>query len=268
MCQSGKEFEDISYSGIIKNCVGAVDGDLLSIITPQKSQTKNVRSYFSSHYQKHGVNIQACCDTKGRFTFLGVGGPGVTNDCQGIEECGLFDKIDALPTVYVTIADCAYQPTEYLVPIFGGDLVLHKDEDNFNFFASQLRIRIEMAFGVMTRKWGILQRPLTTSLASIPHIICRIACLHKFCINERLESMATSTTSMQQESYFNGREESLLSPAQLASMYAAAEAEHREMLSEEYAQWSVAPDELVSAVKQQGLKRLGANPRNRRTTEE
>jgi hypothetical protein len=73
---------------------------------------------------------------------------------------------------------------------------------------------------------------------------------------------------MQQESYFNGGEESLLSPAQLAYMYAAAEAEHREMLSEEYAQWSVARDELVSAVKQQGLKRPGANRRNRRTTEE
>ena len=64
----------------------------------------------------------------------------MTKDRQGIKECGLFDKIDALPTGYVTIADCAYQPTEYLIPIFGGDLALHKDKDNFNFFASQLRI--------------------------------------------------------------------------------------------------------------------------------
>ena len=49
------------------------------------------------------------------------------------------------------IGDCAYKPTEHLVPIFGGDLALRKENDNFNFYASQLRIRIEMAFGLMTR---------------------------------------------------------------------------------------------------------------------
>lgn len=74
------------------------------------------------------------------------------------------------------------------MPIFGGDLALQKDNDNFNFFASQLRIRIEMAFGLMTRKWGILQRPLSNSLPSMKHLICCIARLHNFCIDERLRS--------------------------------------------------------------------------------
>jgi len=69
-----------------------------------------------------------------------------------------------LPAGYVCIADCAYQPTEHFVPIFGGNLALKKDNDNFNFFALQLQIRIEMAFGIMTQKWGILQCPLTNSL--------------------------------------------------------------------------------------------------------
>jgi hypothetical protein len=239
------KFENISHNGVIKNCVGAVDGYLLAIATPSKRYAKNVRSYFSGHYQKYGINIQACCDADCRFTFLGVGGPGVTKDRQGIKESGLFDKIEKLPVGYVCVADCAYQPTENLVPIFGGDLALKDDNDHFNFFASQLRIRIEMAFGLMTKKWGILQRPLTNSLTSIKHIICCVARLHNFCIDERLKNTSMTTLHTNDS----------LSTYQLAYMHASAQAEHRDILSEEYPQWSLAREEIVKTIKRQGFKR-------------
>ena len=87
-----------------------------------------------------GVNIQACCDASCRFLFLGVGGPGVTKDQDGIKESGLFQLVEKLPSGFVMIGDCACQPTEHLVPIFGGDLALKSQNDNFNFYASQLRI--------------------------------------------------------------------------------------------------------------------------------
>ena len=207
------DFEKKSYNGVISNCVGALDGYLLQIETPHKKHARNVRSYFSGHYQRYGVNIQACCDAHCRFTFLGIGGPGVTKDRTAIRDCGLYDFVENLPQGYVCISDCAYQATEKLIPIFGGDLALKKENDNFNFFASQLRIRIEMAFGLMTRKWGILHRPLSIRLPSIKHLICCIARLHNFCINERLqgiaqqtatETVATSATlSLEQIAYMN-----------------------------------------------------------------
>jgi hypothetical protein len=201
-------FENISHRGVIKICAGVLDGFLLAIITPRKLHAKNVRSYFSGHYQKYGINIQACCDAHCRFTFLGIGGPGVTKDRTAVKESGLLEKIESLPAGYICIGDCAYQPSESLVPIFGGDLALKRDNDNFNFFASQLRIRIEMAFGLMTRKWGILQRPLTNSLLSIKHIICCIARLHNFCIDERLKTDTSiidsdSSLSFTQLAYMN-----------------------------------------------------------------
>ena len=106
-------FENISHHGVIKNCVGAVDGYLLAIATPWKSHAKNIRSYSSGHYQKYGINIQASCNAHCCFTFLGIGGPGVTKDRNGIKESSLFNKVEnLLPTGYVCIADCAYQPTE------------------------------------------------------------------------------------------------------------------------------------------------------------
>lgn len=167
--------------------MGAVDGYLLAIETPSKREAKNVRSYFSGHYQRNGINIQACCDANCRFTFFGIGGLGVTKDRAAVKDSGLSDLIEQLPAGYICIADCAYQPTEHMIPVFGGDLALQKDNDNFNYYASQVRIRIEMAFGLMTRKWGILQRPLSSSLFLMKHLVCCIARLHNFCIDERLK---------------------------------------------------------------------------------
>ena len=267
-------FERVSHSGVIKNCVGAIDGYLLTISTPRKSDANNVRSYFSGHYQRNGINIQATCDADCRFTFMGIGGPGVTKDRQGVKESGLFAKVQRLPGRFICVCDCAYQATETFVPTFGGDLALRRENDNFNFFLSQLRIRIEMAFGLMTKKWGILQRPLTNSLSSIKHIICCIARLHNYCIDERLgtstttsttnQSTATTTTSTRTTTTTINYSDAL--PAsQLAEMSEAAQTEHREILSEEYAAWSHARDEIVQAVKQLGLKRPVLNRKRKRS---
>ena len=131
----------------------------------------------------------------------------MTKDHQGIKESGIFDKIEKLPVGYVCIADCAYQPTENLVPIFGGDLALKGENDHFSFFASQLQIRIEMAFGLMTKKWGILQCQLTNSLSSIKHIICCVARLRNFCLDERLKNtlMSTLDTNDSLSTYIHAR---------------------------------------------------------------
>jgi hypothetical protein len=260
-------FERASHSGVIKNCVGAIDGYLLAIATPRKSHANNVRSYFSGHYQRNGINIQAACDADCRFTFMGIGGPGVTKDRQGVKECGLFKKVQSIPGQFIHVCDCAYQATEKFVPTFGGDLALRRDNDNFNFFLSQLRIRIEMAFGLMTRKWGILQRPLTNSLSSIKHIILCIARLHNFCIDERLGTTTTSTTSTTTTTTINNYSDALPTSI-LAEMSEAAQAEHHEILSEEYAGWSHARDEIVRAVKLLGLQRPVLNRKRKRTMPE
>jgi DDE superfamily endonuclease len=88
--------------------------------------------------------------------------------------------------LYCVIGDCAYTPSENLVPIFRAEQAIIAKNDNFNFFASQLRIRIEMAFGLMVKKWAILSRPLSIKLKNIKRLILCIAKLHNFCINERL----------------------------------------------------------------------------------
>jgi DDE superfamily endonuclease len=175
-----------SYKQAITNCIGAIDGYLLRIITPPKDQAGNVRSYYSGHYSCYGINIQAVCDHQSRFLFFAIAAPGSVNDREAVKETGLLEKLKQLPKLYVLIGDAAYEPTERLVPIFYGVNRQNEECDNFNFYASQCRIRIEMAFGLMQMKWGVLWRPLRIKLDNIKYIVLAIARLHNFTINERL----------------------------------------------------------------------------------
>ena len=79
-------FQSVSQGSCIWNCVAAVDGYHLQIQTPSKAEAKNVKSFFSGHYQTYGVNVQAACDSNCRFSFLGIAGPGVMGDREAIDQ--------------------------------------------------------------------------------------------------------------------------------------------------------------------------------------
>ena len=59
-------------------------------------------------------------------------------------------------------------------------------EDNYNFYHSQLRIRVECAFGMLVQRWGILRMamPRNLSVAKIVALVVALAKLHNFCIGE------------------------------------------------------------------------------------
>ena len=182
-------FEQVTLKQSLPNVVGAVDGYLLSINTPSRSEVGNVKSYFSGHYQKYGLNVQAVCDSSCMFLYFAVSGQGSSNDRVAIHHkldgISLSDRIEALPGNFVVVADAAYKPTEHVVPIFYGTQRKFADNDNFNFVASQCRIRIEMAFGILQSKWRILRRPLEVSVRRARIIANTIARLHNFVIKEQ-----------------------------------------------------------------------------------
>jgi DDE superfamily endonuclease len=184
-------FRGISFGGAIKNCVGAVDGYLVAINTPQKWEAKNVKGFFSGHYQKYGINAQACCDAHCCFTYFSLSAPGSRNDrvailAKDMHGVSLDMLIESLPASFVVIGDAAYKPTEKLVPMYYGVNKREPLYNNFNFFASQCRIRIEMAFGIMTQKWRILLTPLLYKFDMVKLIVLAIARLHNFTFNIRL----------------------------------------------------------------------------------
>lgn len=180
-------FLSISSNQAIGNCVGAIDGFLMPIKVPTAKEVGNVTAYYSGHYARYGINIQAICDSHCRFTFISASAPGSVNDRVAYEHCKVDKLVEDLPSDYALIADAAYAPSEQCLPMFyGSSRKNNARNDNYNYYASQLRIRIEMAFGMMTRKWLILDSPVKTNFnKSILMIYC-IARLHNYCINQRL----------------------------------------------------------------------------------
>ena len=77
----------------------------------------------------------------------------------------------------------------------------------FNFYLSQLRIRVEMSFGRLTTKWRIFRRNLDQDVVNIS-LICRVAAkLHNFVIdndNIRFSASAEEPADFEVDTLANG----------------------------------------------------------------
>lgn len=196
-------FCDKSKDGIMNGCVGAIDGMLQKTIAPKKNEVSNVRSYYSGHYEHYGLNCQGACDVNLRFIYFGVIGPGSMNDNIAFSVAGnLSETIKNLPQGMYFVGDAAYTVSDtLLIPFTGADRDVEQN-DIFNFYLSQLRIRIEMAFGLLVNRFRILKRPLEMSLEMNSKTIMACAMLHNYiidgndvCINDR-RSFHDSTSSL------------------------------------------------------------------------
>jgi hypothetical protein len=83
--EAAQGFESLSTQAALKVCVACLDG-YLQIKVPACSETGNVKSYFSNHYQTYGINIQATCDHKCRFVYAAVASPGGANDIAAFKK--------------------------------------------------------------------------------------------------------------------------------------------------------------------------------------
>jgi|UPI00043EFA5F hypothetical protein len=176
-----------SEKGIISGCIGAVDGWLCPIRVPKVDECGKVIAFFSGHYQRYGLNVQACADAHSRITAFSVRSPGGMNDALAFKAWDLSKVLVELEGPYFAVGDNAYSQRPYLMtPYNKTQLAGNKQRDDYNYFISELRIRVEMAFGLMVNKWGILQSPLKVNLSRCPAVISACIRLHNFCINERL----------------------------------------------------------------------------------
>jgi len=180
-------FQNKSSNGVLDGCVGALDGWLCRIKVPTQKETANISAYFSGHYQCYGVNVQACCDARCRFTWFSVRSPGGTGDSRAFYGTGLKAFLEVIPRGFYVVADAAYTlTTTLLIPFSGGDKK-RKDNDAFNFHLSQLRIKIEQSFGLMVNKWRVFKKPVEIRLERVPHLVECCMRLHNFCIDERVQ---------------------------------------------------------------------------------
>ena len=103
---------------------------------------------------------------------------------MAIERTNLLDVLEGLPPGVFLVGDAAYTLQDRVLVPFTGSQRDQKHKDAFNFFLSQLRIRIEMAFGLLTNKWQILRNNLQCRLSKCSDILECCARLHNYVITE------------------------------------------------------------------------------------
>ena len=146
-------FAKVSRDELFGGCVSAVDGFFQAITCPMASEVSNQTLYYSGHYENFGLNCQAVCTHDLTFIYFRVVAPGSTNDIIAITKTdNLVDEIPKLAPGRFLIGDAAYELTEHLLTPYTGSQRLDQGKDAFNFYLSQVRTRIEMAFGQLTKK--------------------------------------------------------------------------------------------------------------------
>jgi hypothetical protein len=193
--QASKDFRECSTNNVIDGCVACLDGLLLRIRTPPPTATGNVKAYFSGHYQAYGINVQAACDSRCRFVYVSLAAPGGANDIAAFRKTSLSELIEKLPLGKYVIADNAYVCTEHLLTPFPGEQKKDPAKDAFNFYLSQLRIRIEMTFGRFVNKWRIFTRPMQVAMNNTGRVFMCATRLHNFCINEAIDNGVAPSSS-------------------------------------------------------------------------
>jgi hypothetical protein len=166
------DFQSKSSNGTLDGCVGALDGWLCRIKVPLGKDTSNIASYYSGHYQCHGVNIQAVCDARCRFTYMSCRSPGGTGDSRAFQGTALNYFLQEIPRGFYVVGDSAYTLSSSLLVPYSGAVKKRKDNDVFNFHLSQLRIKIEQAFGFLVNKWRVFKKPLEVNLRRVPTNYC------------------------------------------------------------------------------------------------
>ena len=136
--------------------------------------------------KKFGLNCQAVCDLKGQSLDILIWYPGSTYNCVAFESMSLFQKLEdgLLAPGLCIVGNNAYLNPPYMATpcasVSGGT------RNSYNFCHSQLRIWIECAFGILTRRWAILRSAILLGI-SVPKTVALVivlAKLNNYCIDE------------------------------------------------------------------------------------
>ena len=181
-------FHAVSGAGI-KCCAGAIDGMLVWIHKPSRQCCTETScadgKFLCGRKNKFGLNLQAVADVRGRFLDMSIMYPGSTSDCLAFEGMELYNRLErgGLHSDLCLFGDNAYVNSSYMATPFIGS---NQAQDTYNFFHSQLRIRIECAFGMLTERWSLLRRimPRQITVKKTTALVMCLAKLHNFCIDE------------------------------------------------------------------------------------
>ncbi|KAE9113428.1 hypothetical protein PF007_g10749 [Phytophthora fragariae] len=155
MQAAASEFAAISSNNILTGCIGCLDGWLCEIKAPSSNEVPDVSSFFFGHYLTYGINVQAMCDASCKFIGYCFNSPGKVSDSVAFKKWQVSEDITELPFGFYVIGDNAYLLAPSMLVPFTKPEIKTPAHYAYNFYISQLRIRIEMSFGLLVNKWQV-----------------------------------------------------------------------------------------------------------------
>lgn len=191
--ETAQGFQDCSQADF-DCCVGDIDVMLVWLEKVHKAQCEKAQcdqtKFFCGRKHKHGVDLQGTCDHHTRFLDVGMSHPASTSDCLTFSTCELKKQSETegfLAEGLCSFGDNAHPHRSHMCAPFKG--VRGGSQDDHNFCHSQVRTKIECAFGVLVDQWGILRKPLSATivLKKVGCLVLALCKLHNFCVDERIK---------------------------------------------------------------------------------
>ncbi|XP_050337927.1 uncharacterized protein LOC126764177 [Bactrocera neohumeralis] len=162
--------------------LGCVDGMHVRI---QQPKTDSI-SYYNRKGQ-YSVVEQAIADSKMRFTDVFAGYPGRCHDASIWRNSpirqAIINKTLKISPQYHLLGDGAYPLETFLMVPYKDNGYLTQEQKRFNYVLSSTRVIIEQAFGILKKKFRILNYLEIQNLILAKHIIMACMVLHNFIID-------------------------------------------------------------------------------------
>jgi hypothetical protein len=186
------------------DCIGALDGTHIAVHLPASVQPRyrNRKHYLSQ-------NVLAACNFDMEFTYVLAGWEGSAHDSTVLRDAQYNRGFKTPPKKY-WLGDAGYSNSETILVPYRGTryhlkeqrLAGKKPENSkelFNLRHSSLRNAIERIFGILKRKYHILQSPLEYSIDTQTRVIFACTALHnwvRFSEGDRADILLESESTL------------------------------------------------------------------------
>jgi hypothetical protein len=192
MKQTANKFSNGRSRGIINGVIGSIDGWLVKIKKPSKTDVENsndAAGYFSRK-GFYAINCQVIVDRDKRVLWRSIKARGGEHDSTAFKSTTLYEQLledrnILLENLLYIIGDSAYALCSFLIKPFD-NVRPYSDLDSFNYYLSSSRIYVECCFGEVSSRWGIFWKPLAYSLADNVTVIDSALRLHNFVVDWRV----------------------------------------------------------------------------------
>jgi hypothetical protein len=171
------------YESYVRGVFGFIDGIVVPTLKPKVSDVgEHVRDYWCERKKTWGINAVGVCNERLEFDAFIVRSGASTHDSTVVGSSWLGEALISgrLPPRTWLFGDGAFGGKPHILSPYRRPKA-GTGQDVFNYVLSHYRQRIERAFGLLVRRWGILWSPLSRSAAANTRMLMCCVCLHNIC---------------------------------------------------------------------------------------